>query len=213
MVESIINTFLKGGMVMFPIATVSFVLWWLIIERLLFYRNESSLFDHRLHQSLEAFFSGRRDELRQFCDRSSGVTVRFLREIAGLERPEMAKIEGMISEAHRLELPKFESHLGTIAVLTSVAPLLGLLGTVGGMILTFNVITISGTGDVPSLSRGIAQALISTQTGLIVALPGLLMHSRLKNKAQRMNQELRKILMQISRWVKLSSYYDSSKTK
>lgn len=202
MVESIIDTFLKGGWVMFPIVILSFVLWFLIIERILFFRSESSLIDYRLPQSLTAFFNGRIDELKHFCDKSSGITVQFLRKIMQSGRLDINKIEGMVNEAYLVEFPKFERHLGAIAVLTSVAPLLGLLGTVCGMIITFDVITSSGTGDAYALSRGIAQALISTQTGLIVALPGLLMHSRLENKAQRMTQELKKILMQMSRWAK-----------
>lgn len=212
MVESIVHTFLKGGFVMFPIAILSLVLWFLIIERILFYRDEASLFDERLHQGLEAFFSGRGDELSQFCDGSSGRSVEFLKDVAGLERSEVVKLEGMVHEASLLELPKFERHLGMIAVLTSVAPLLGLLGTVCGMIFTFDIITSSGTGDAHGLSRGIAQALISTQTGLIVALPGVLMHSRLKNKAQRLSREFKKVLMRISRWAKAATY-DTSETK
>lgn len=211
MLESMINTFLKGGLVMFPIAILSFVLWFLIIERMLFFRNESSLLDYELHQSLEVFFNGRIDELKQFCDKSSGFAVQFLKEMMRAGRQDTSKIERMVNEAYLIEIPKFDRHLGAIAVLTSIAPLLGLLGTVCGMIMTFDVITISGTGDAHALSRGIAQALISTQTGLIVALPGLLMHTRLENKAQRMTQELRKMLIQISRWAKTEINYDSNK--
>ena len=73
--------------------------------------------------------------------------------------------------------------LGTVAVLAAVSPLLGLLGTVTGMIETFNSITLFGTGDPKLMSGGISQALITTQLGLSVAIPLVLLHSLVSGKA------------------------------
>ncbi len=77
--------------------------------------------------------------------------------------------------------------LAAIAVLAGVAPLLGLLGTVLGMIQTFEVISVFGTGNARAMAGGISVALITTQTGLLVAIPGLLMSNRLG----RMSRSLR----------------------
>ena len=63
-----------------------------------------------------------------------------------------------------------------MAITAAAAPLLGLLGTVTGMIKTFNLITIFGTGDAKSLSSGISEALVTTELGLIVAIPALILH-------------------------------------
>ena len=71
-----------------------------------------------------------------------------------------------------------------VAISASAAPLLGLLGTVTGIMNTFNMITIYGTGDVKSLSSGISEALITTEYGLIVAIPCLLMHAFLSAQAR-----------------------------
>jgi biopolymer transport protein ExbB len=68
-------------------------------------------------------------------------------------------------------------------VVAAVAPLLGLLGTVTGMIETFQAITLFGAGDPKMMSSGISQALITTQLGLVVAIPVLLLHSFLKGRA------------------------------
>ncbi|GAB4295378.1 MAG: hypothetical protein Kow0090_10280 [Myxococcota bacterium] len=76
-------------------------------------------------------------------------------------------------------------HLGAIASLTAVAPLLGLLGTVSGMIETFEVISGAGGGDIASLSSGISKALITTEAGLIIAIPGLFAAIRFKTPAHR----------------------------
>ena len=82
--------------------------------------------------------------------------------------------------------------LTTVAVLAAISPLLGLLGTVTGMIETFQSITLFGTGDPKLMSGGISQALVTTQVGLAVAIPLVLLHSLLTGKANRMIEHLAK---------------------
>ena len=72
-----------------------------------------------------------------------------------------------------------------MALTAAAAPLLGLLGTVTGMIKTFNLITIFGTGDAKSLSSGISEALVTTELGLIVAIPSLILHGLLSRMAKQ----------------------------
>ncbi|MEC9227426.1 MAG: MotA/TolQ/ExbB proton channel family protein, partial [Verrucomicrobiota bacterium] len=81
--------------------------------------------------------------------------------------------------------PKLERLLPFMALTAASAPLLGLLGTVTGMIKTFNLITIFGTGDAKSLSSGISEALVTTELGLIVAIPSLIMHGLLSRMARQ----------------------------
>jgi biopolymer transport protein ExbB len=81
--------------------------------------------------------------------------------------------------------PQLERFLPFIALTAAAAPLLGLLGTVTGMIKTFNLITIFGTGDAKSLSSGISEALVTTELGLIVAIPALILHGVLARMARQ----------------------------
>ena len=81
--------------------------------------------------------------------------------------------------------PKLERFLPFIALTAAAAPLLGLLGTVTGMIKTFNLITIFGTGDAKSLSSGISEALVTTELGLCVAIPALILHGLLSRMARQ----------------------------
>ncbi len=90
------------------------------------------------------------------------------------------------------ETPSLSSHLNTLAVIAGVAPLLGLLGTVTGMIELFSVITHYGTGDPKIMAGGISEALITTQTGLAVAIPILLFHNYLRNRKNRLQAEMEK---------------------
>ena len=82
--------------------------------------------------------------------------------------------------------------LPTLAVLAAVSPLLGLLGTVSGMIETFQSITLFGTGDPKLMSGGISQALVTTQLGLAVAIPLVLLHSLLTGRVNRLIEQLGK---------------------
>ncbi|GGP37271.1 MotA/TolQ/ExbB proton channel family protein [Shewanella saliphila] len=85
------------------------------------------------------------------------------------------------------QMSKFERGLGFIALLAAMAPMLGLLGTVSGMIETFQSLTEFGNSDPKLLSQGISKALITTQAGLLVALPLLLLHYPLKRRAQALS--------------------------
>jgi len=91
--------------------------------------------------------------------------------------------------ATKLRLQRF---LPFIAISASSAPLLGLLGTVTGMINTFKLITVFGSGDVKTLSSGISEALITTEYGLIVAIPSLLIHAFLSRKARGLTDQMEK---------------------
>lgn len=93
-------------------------------------------------------------------------------------------LEEILTEKMIEAQPKVERLLAAIATTAATAPLLGLLGTVTGMINTFKLITIFGTGDAKSLSSGISEALITTELGLVVAIPALIFHAILIRKAK-----------------------------
>jgi biopolymer transport protein ExbB len=95
-----------------------------------------------------------------------------------------------LDEAILKEVPSLERGLPTLAILAGITPLLGLLGTVTGMIETFQAITLFGTGDPKLMSGGISQALVTTALGLTVAIPLLLIHSGLSSKSNRLVQVL-----------------------
>ena len=84
---------------------------------------------------------------------------------------------------------KLNRHLNTIAVLAAAAPLLGLTGTVNGIMATFRVITTYGVGNPSMMAGGIAEALMVTEAGLVVAFPLLLLHDYLQNRADDIESE------------------------
>ncbi|WP_299729420.1 MotA/TolQ/ExbB proton channel family protein [uncultured Endozoicomonas sp.] len=104
---------------------------------------------------------------------------------ADLETLEL-KLDEIIMRA----APSIERGVGGIKLIASVAPLLGLLGTVVGMIATFQAITLFGTGDPKLMANGISEALVTTMLGLVVAIPTLFAHSLVQSKSRRLIQVL-----------------------
>ena len=86
--------------------------------------------------------------------------------------------------------------------MAAIAPLLGLLGTVSGMMDTFNVISLFGTGNAKGMADGISIALITTQAGLVIAIPGLYMSVYLRRHAHRLENKLNENILIIKRHIR-----------
>lgn len=105
-------------------------------------------------------------------------------------RANAEELEELMHERMLGLIPRLDRHLGTLAVLGGVAPLLGLLGTVTGMIHTFELVTLFGSGNERILSQGISEALVTTMSGLVIAVPVLLAHAFLSRRVRVIISEL-----------------------
>lgn len=106
------------------------------------------------------------------------------------QEADLETLEMKLDEAVLKELPSLEKGLSLLKLLAAVAPLLGLLGTVTGMIATFQSITLFGTGDPKLMAGGISQALITTVLGLVAAIPLLFMHNIVSSRSRELVQIL-----------------------
>ncbi len=137
------------------------------------------------------------DRAIEIADAAKGAAGRVVTSVLlalrqGADDVEDVVNESMLGEARRLH------RFGTIIlVIAAVAPLLGLLGTVTGMISTFDIITKFGTGDPKMLSGGISTALVTTELGLIVAIPTLLIGNLLKSWADRIEAEAERVVLRV----------------
>jgi biopolymer transport protein ExbB len=127
-----------------------------------------------------------------WLQRTSGRVSRQVADLGDLRRdnPLGRVLELKLDEAILKETPALERWQGLIKLVAAVAPLLGLLGTVTGMIATFQAITLFGTGDPKLMAGGISQALITTVLGLIVAIPLLFMHGLVAARSKALIQLL-----------------------
>jgi biopolymer transport protein ExbB len=116
-----------------------------------------------------------------------GRVLKVSQDSAGAD---IETIELKLGEAILRETPKFNSMLPLLKIISVVAPLLGLLGTVTGMIVTFQAITLYGAGDPKLMAGGISTALVTTVLGLVVAIPTVFMHTLVSSRARRLTQIL-----------------------
>lgn len=116
--------------------------------------------------------------------RADNPLGRVLKVYDPRQTPDLETLELKLDEAILRETPMLERGQGLLKLLTGVAPLLGLLGTVVGMIITFQVITEYGSGDPKLMAGGISTALVTTAQGLVVAIPLLFLHSLLSTRSR-----------------------------
>lgn len=187
----------EGGFVMIPLLLVALVaavltLWKAVSLGMIHVKSDS-----RVDAVLDAVRQG---DIRKAETEAAGLTlpVRSLVEgaVAHHDAPR-ENLEEIMHEHVVAELPGLERNLGTLAVLGGIAPLLGLLGTVTGMIHTFQLVTIFGSGDAKLLSGGISEALVTTETGLAIAIPVLLAHAFLARRAKSIIGALEQLAMRM----------------
>jgi biopolymer transport protein ExbB len=183
----------QGGWVMLAIFLLGQAGWFLVMERWWTYRNQTrAVLD--LLDADQAVGHGPAAqaalEARLLADkRVRGMFAEVARAIASVrDQGEEAMVRKAREIIHR-GTHRVHRHLGTIAAVASAAPMLGLAGTVGGVMVTFQVITLYGIGNPAMMAGGIAEALMVTEAALVVALPLMILHDRLATRADQIESE------------------------
>jgi biopolymer transport protein ExbB len=140
----------------------------------------------KIDRVLDALARGDFDEAKAKVRDIRGPTGSMLEAGVKYVRETRALVEEVMFEKILETRLRLQSYLPFVAIIAAAAPLMGLLGTVVGIINTFKMITLFGTGDPKTLSAGISEALITTEFGLIVAIPSLLLHAYLSRKARNL---------------------------
>lgn len=174
---------------MWPLLGVSVWMWWLILLKVLDFTRWRR--QERPAQDLLAIQGEQPGAPWQ-------QNILFLVQHMQSDRDNFDEQE-LVDRITRTEARKIDKHIGTIVVLSKAAPLLGLLGTVCGMISAFEVISVFGTGEAKSLAGGISEALITTQTGLLVAVPGLVLGSLLQKRAEVIKARMQRFCLTLLR--------------
>ncbi|WP_316349009.1 MotA/TolQ/ExbB proton channel family protein [Desulfuromonas acetoxidans] len=167
----------SGGFLVWPILAIGVIALLLAAERLAFFLRIRANSDTILHQVTRYVELDQIKEGEMFCrEKKNAPTCQILASCLKQIGQTQEVLDNALEEALMKQMPRFEKFLPTMAMFAAIAPLLGLLGTVTGMISTFQVITVFGTGDPKMMSGGISEALITTQVGLAVAIPIMLLH-------------------------------------
>ena len=188
--ETLLEHIKKGGPIMVPIFALAGAALLVALYKwvtMFFVRMPS---ERRVREVLKAVSVGDKSVVVGLTGRMKGPMGRMLSSGAqALGAPREMVEEQMFEVMHRTQV-RMQSMLPFVAISAAAAPLLGLLGTVTGIMNTFSMIEIYGTGDVKTLSGGISEALITTEYGLIVAIPSLLLHAYLASKARKISNRM-----------------------
>ncbi len=184
--KSVYEWLSAGGLLVWPIILVGVAAMILVIERFFTLSRIRANSDRNLKTILDMVSKGKWKECHTFCKgQSKYPTCRIIEHTLHHLGSTREVIENAFQEGLLRELPVLERFLPTLNVLAAVAPLLGLLGTVTGMINTFQIITVYGTGDPRMMSGGISEALVTTQLGLAVAVPIMILHHILERRVDK----------------------------
>jgi biopolymer transport protein ExbB len=187
-----------GGWMMGPIILFSVVAAAIILERLWTLQDRRVIpsdLTRRVWQLVEA--GQVNDQVIEALRQNSALGKVLAAGLANRHRSREALME-RLEDAGRHVVHELERFLNTLGTIAGVAPLLGLLGTVGGIIKSFNAITSGGMGDPRLLSGGIAQALVTTAAGLMVAIPSLIAYRYLRGRVDRIVIEIEKDAIQLA---------------
>ena len=171
---------------MIPIIACSVVAMAIILERLWALRSKRVVPGNLVAQVWQYHRKGKLNPAYITAIRDGSSLGRIL--AAGLVNRQHSReiMKESIEESGRQVVSEMERYLNTLGTIASISPLLGLLGTVIGMIKVFSAITIAGVGNPTVLAGGISEALITTATGLSVAIPSLMFHRYFESRVQRL---------------------------
>jgi len=178
-IGSLIQTLSKGGPVMIPLVICSVVALAVVIERLGFWwrQGDGAPAEH----ALELAERGKLDEALEVARRSPTATARGLAAgLAERQAPPTAAMEA----AAQTEMSRLRSYLPVLDTIITLSPLLGLLGTVTGMIAAFGILSTSGMNQPNAITGGVAEALIATAAGLAIAIATLVPYNDFLSRAE-----------------------------
>jgi len=174
----------KGGYLMIPIAICSVLSLAVIIEKLINLRSNKIIVPE-VKSVVSSLTS--EDDIKlalSVCDQHKGVLSNLMKMVLQHKGTSYLAVRDELSDSGRQEVRVLEKGLVILETVAAVTPILGLLGTVVGMIKVFNVISIQGVGEASALSGGISEALISTAAGLTVGIPALIFYNYFSKKTE-----------------------------
>lgn len=182
--------FIRGGPIMYPLLMLSLLGVAIVVERLLVLREKKLLDPTQIAVLGELLAAREFTRAREYCANQTGPLAALVATLLDNSTAPYDELKELLEDTGRHQLLFLQRGLGVLATVVAAAPLLGLLGTVLGMIQVFEAVSLSGTVRGEQLSAGIAQSLITTAAGLIIAIPLLFLHAYLEARAQALAQAI-----------------------
>ena len=167
---SVLEFILKGGFFLIPISILLFYTFYLIIERYLYIHKASKIDVLLMRDVRDNLHSGKLDLAQSIAERSNTASGNIIKEgILVIGRP-IAEIESNMDRAADIEIGEMEKHLGQLGLIAGIAPTLGFIGTISGVIKIFYSISLTENISIGNISGGLYEKMISSGSGLIVGI-------------------------------------------
>lgn len=167
---SVLEFIFKGGFFLIPISILLFYTFYLIIERYLYIHKASKIDNHLMVDIRDNLNLGKLDLARTIAERSNSASGNIIKEgILVIGRP-INEIESNMDRAADIEIGEMEKHLGQLGLIAGIAPTLGFIGTISGVIKIFYSISVTENISIGNISGGLYEKMISSGSGLIVGI-------------------------------------------
>lgn len=178
---------------MIPLAVCSILVMAIVIEKFISMgamEKKANKFIERARRILKSDEKRKIDKVFALCEMTSSPPARILQ--AGIRKIEQGKeeLKEAVIDAGSLEIPYLGRYLRILGTIVTISPLLGLLGTVRGMIRAFNVVALVGVGEPGAMAAGISEALYTTAFGLGIAIPALVFYNYFTHRTDRLIRRL-----------------------
>ena len=189
-----------GGPILWVLVIISIGAFAVVLERIVFFaRNEKNVGSNFKDEILSLVASKKLDEAIALCDTKKSCVASAIKKF--LQKApkgiDVQDYEFILKEITIKETSPYESRLNLLASVISISPMLGLLGTVTGMIRAFTNISKYGTGDAAIVADGIAEALLTTAAGLMIAIPVIVVYNYLNRRLEKMENEIDDVVTNI----------------
>ena len=189
-----------GGPILWVLVIISIGAFAVVLERIVFFAvNEKNVGNNFKDDILSLVASKKLDEAIALCDTKKSCVAsavkKFLQKAPkGID---VQDYEFILKEVTNQEILPYERRLNLLSSVISISPMLGLLGTVTGMIRAFTNISKYGTGDTAIVADGIAEALLTTAAGLMIAIPVIVVYNYLNRRLEKMENEIDDVVTNI----------------
>ena len=189
-----------GGPILWILVIISIGAFAVVLERIVFFaRNEKNVGSNFKDEILSLVANKKIDEAIVLCDTKKSCVASAIKKF--LQKApkgiDVQDYEFILKEITIKETSPYESRLNLLASVISISPMLGLLGTVTGMIRAFTNISKYGTGDAAIVADGIAEALLTTAAGLMIAIPVIVVYNYLNRRLEKMENEIDDVVTNI----------------
>lgn len=193
---SVLEFILKGGFFLIPISILLFYTFYLIIERTLYINKASKIDAHLLKDVRDNLNSGNLDLARSITERSNTASGNIIKEgILVIGRP-IIEIESNMDRAADIEIGEMEKHLGQLGLIAGIAPTLGFIGTISGVIKIFYSISVTENISIGNISGGLYEKMISSGSGLLVGIIAYSAYHLLNGKIDNFALKIQKQILE-----------------